>query len=231
MALIVIDVLTSPERDAAEERLHVGERADRHADPADLSLRPRRVGVVAHLRRQVEGDRQPRLALLEEVLEPPVRLGGGREAGVLAHRPEPAAVHRRLDAAGEGELPRPAEVASPRRGRPCRPACRGRGSRCRSSSRTARAAPPPDFSAFARVVARQRSRPIRRRSGGDRHRAPGAAPRARPSGPRRPRSARPCPARGARSSFCIFIASTTRSCWPASTVSPSATETARPARG
>ena len=81
-------------------------------DPADLALGLGRVGVVAHLGRQVEGDRQAGLALLEQVAE---ALGwsrlGGREAGVLAHRPEPAPVHRRLDAAGERELARPAEVA------------------------------------------------------------------------------------------------------------------------
>ena len=47
-----------------------------------------RVGVVAHLGRQVERDRQAGLALLEEVAEAAVRLLGGGEAGVLAHRPE-----------------------------------------------------------------------------------------------------------------------------------------------
>ena len=68
-------------------------------------------GVVAHLRRQVEGDRQPGLAVGEQVPEALVGLGGGREAGVLAHRPEAAAVHRGLDAAGERELAGPPEVA------------------------------------------------------------------------------------------------------------------------
>jgi hypothetical protein len=62
------------------------------------------VRVVAHLGRQVEGDRQAGLALLEEVAEPSVGLLGGREARVLAHRPEAACVfsliHRRLGAAG-----------------------------------------------------------------------------------------------------------------------------------
>ena len=46
------------ERDAVEERAHVVEAADRDADLADLALRHRVVGVVAHLRRQVEGDRE-----------------------------------------------------------------------------------------------------------------------------------------------------------------------------
>ena len=84
---------------------------DRDADPADLALRLGRVGVVAHLGRQVEGDRQPGLALVEEVAEPPVGLLGGREARVLAHRPEAAAVHRRLDAARERVLTGTAQVA------------------------------------------------------------------------------------------------------------------------
>src|SRR4029079_14954088 len=92
------------EREAIKEDLHVGEAADRDADPPDLAGRLLRVGVVTHLRRQVEGDGQPRLALLEEVPEPAVRLLGRREPGVLAHRPEPAPVHRRLDATREGRL-------------------------------------------------------------------------------------------------------------------------------
>ena len=99
------------ERQAVEQDRHVGQAGDRHADPADLALRLGCVGVVAHLGRQVEGDRQPGLALVEEVAEALVGLLGGREAGVLAHRPEAAAVHRRLDATGERVLPGPPEVA------------------------------------------------------------------------------------------------------------------------
>ena len=52
--------------------------------------------------------------------------GGVAEAGVLAHRPQPAAVHRRVDAAGERRLARHAELRRRgpiRRGRrPCRAA-------------------------------------------------------------------------------------------------------------
>ena len=51
------------ERDPVEQRAHVAEVGDRHADLADLAPRQRRVGVVAGLGRQVERDRQPRLAL------------------------------------------------------------------------------------------------------------------------------------------------------------------------
>ena len=79
-----------PERDPGEQGLHVGQRADRHADPAHLPGRLGRVAVVAHLGRQVERDREAGLALLEQVAEALVRLGRRGEAGVLAHRPEAA---------------------------------------------------------------------------------------------------------------------------------------------
>ena len=86
---------------------------DRDADLADLALGARVVGVVAHLRGQVEGARQAGLACVEQELEALVGLLGGAEAGVLAHRPEPAAVHVRLDAARERGL---AGVAESRAG-------------------------------------------------------------------------------------------------------------------
>ena len=62
------------ERDAVEQRAHVAEMGDRHADLADLAAGERIVGVVAGLGRQVEGDRKAGLAL-GEVL--PVELVGG----------------------------------------------------------------------------------------------------------------------------------------------------------
>ena len=51
------------ERDAVEQRVHVALVGDRHADLADLAAGELVVGVVAGLGGQVEGDRQPRLAL------------------------------------------------------------------------------------------------------------------------------------------------------------------------
>ncbi len=100
----------SAEGQAVEENLHVRQRADRDADSPDLALGLRSVGVVAHLCRQVERDRKARLALLEQVPKAPVGVFGGREPGVLAHRPEPAAIHRGLDASSERKLARPAEI-------------------------------------------------------------------------------------------------------------------------
>ena len=61
---------------------------------------------MAHLRGQVEGDRQPAGAVRDKLLVALVGLLGGAEAGVLPHRPGPAGVHRRVDAARERVLPR-----------------------------------------------------------------------------------------------------------------------------
>jgi hypothetical protein len=99
------------ERDASEQRLHVGERVDRDALAADLAQRARVIRVVAHERRHVERGREPRLPVVEEVPEALVRLLRGAEAGELPHRPQPAAVHRRVHAPRERVLAGVAEVA------------------------------------------------------------------------------------------------------------------------
>ena len=75
------------ERDVVQQRLHVALVRDRHADLADLAARQLVVGVVAGLRRQVEGDREARLALREVAAVQLVRLLGGRVAGVRPHHP------------------------------------------------------------------------------------------------------------------------------------------------
>ena len=49
-------------REVGHEQAHVGQRVDGHADLAHLALGPGVVGVVAHLRRQVEGAREAGLA-------------------------------------------------------------------------------------------------------------------------------------------------------------------------
>jgi hypothetical protein len=63
VALMVIEVFISDERDAVEQRAHVAQVRHRHADLADLAAGQLVVGVVAGLRRQVEGHRQAGLAL------------------------------------------------------------------------------------------------------------------------------------------------------------------------
>ena len=75
------------ERDAREQAPHIAEMGDRYADLADLAARQRVVGIVAGLGRQVEGDREPGLALGEVA---PVKLVGGRRrrmSGIGAEQP------------------------------------------------------------------------------------------------------------------------------------------------
>jgi hypothetical protein len=50
------------------------------------------------------------LAVLEQVAEAGIRLLRRPEPGELAHRPQPAAIHRRVDAARERERSRIAEI-------------------------------------------------------------------------------------------------------------------------
>ncbi len=75
------------ERDALEQRTHVAEMGDRHADLADLALGERMIGVVAGLRRQIESDRQARLTLSEISAVEFVRGFRRRMAGISAEDP------------------------------------------------------------------------------------------------------------------------------------------------
>ena len=98
------------ERDLVEADPHVLDRVDRDAGAADLALAERVVGVAAELGRQVEGHREPGRAVLDQVAVALVGVLGGGEAGVLAHRPEPVAVHPVVDTAGERRFARLAEA-------------------------------------------------------------------------------------------------------------------------
>ena len=89
------------QRDAREQGAHVVDRVDGDALAPDLAERARVIRVVAHQRRHVERRREAGLPVREQVLEARVRLLGRAEAGELPHRPEAAAVHRRVDAARE----------------------------------------------------------------------------------------------------------------------------------
>ena len=110
VALIVMEVVTWSSGIPLKQDLHI-----RQGCRWRLRLsRPHRwqgvVGVVANLRRKVEGHREAGLALVEQVAVATVRLLGVTETGVLSHRPEPAAIHRRLDAAGERKFARVSEL-------------------------------------------------------------------------------------------------------------------------
>ena len=75
------------ERDAVEQRAHVAEMGDRHADLADLAARQHVVGVVAGLGRQIEGDREAGLPLGEVLAVERVRFARGRMARIGAEDP------------------------------------------------------------------------------------------------------------------------------------------------
>ena len=68
------------------------------------------VGVVAHQGWEIEGDRKTGLAMLEQELVAPVGIGRAAEPGELAHRPQPALVHRGMNAARERILTGPTEL-------------------------------------------------------------------------------------------------------------------------
>ena len=69
-------------RDRREQRPHVAEMADRHADLADFALGLRMVAVVAGLGRQIEGDRKAGLPLAQILAIELVRRSGGRMPGI-----------------------------------------------------------------------------------------------------------------------------------------------------
>ena len=96
--------------DAVEEHFHVGERVDRHAAPSNLAARLRRVGIVAHQGRHVEGDGEPVLSVLEQKVIALVGLSGISEAGELAHRPETIPVAVGVDPPRVRILARPRQI-------------------------------------------------------------------------------------------------------------------------
>src|SRR5207302_8355174 len=82
----------------------------RYTGASHLTDGVRIVGVVTELRRQVEGDREPGLATVEQIAKTLVRLLRRREAGVLADRPRPPAVHVLVRPPRKGERARELEL-------------------------------------------------------------------------------------------------------------------------
>src|SRR5439155_23448827 len=93
------------EGQAVEQGLHVLDGGNGDADAPYLASGHRRVAVVAHLSRQVERDAEALVPLREEALETSVRLLRGAETGVLTHRPQTTAAHRRPDPARQPPPP------------------------------------------------------------------------------------------------------------------------------
>ena len=88
--------------DAVEQPLHVFDGIDRHADLAHFARGERMIGIHANLRRQIERHRKPGRAIRQQIFVAFVRLLGIAHARILAHGPQPAAVHGGLHAARKG---------------------------------------------------------------------------------------------------------------------------------
>ena len=93
------------ERDLVEQDAHIVDRVDGDAHLADLAVGERMIGVIAHLGRQIERNRQTRRAGSQQLPVALIALDGGAEPRVLAHCPRPTGVHRRVDTARVRELP------------------------------------------------------------------------------------------------------------------------------
>ena len=93
------------ERNPVEQPFHVGERHDADTAFPDLAKRQRVVRIAAHERWQIEGDAQTGAARGEQGPVSLVGLLRRPKTGKLPHRPELAAIARRVDAAGVRETP------------------------------------------------------------------------------------------------------------------------------
>ena len=100
------------QRDVGEQRPHVADVRDRHADLADLAAGQHVVGVVAGLGGQVEGDRQAGLALGEVAPVQRVARGGAGVTGVRPHHPRAVAL-RTCDIAALGHAVNASRGAEP----------------------------------------------------------------------------------------------------------------------
>ena len=98
------------ERDAVEQDAHVVDRVDRHAHLAHLAGGQHGVGVHPHLGRQVERHRQAGRTVRDQLQVARIGFRRRTEPGVLPHRPRTLGVHRGVDPAGVGELPRLAQL-------------------------------------------------------------------------------------------------------------------------
>ena len=76
------------ERDAVEQRLHVGERGHVDAALPHLAERQRMVGIAAHQRRQIERNAQAGRTRRQQLSIPPVRVLRRPKPRELPHRPE-----------------------------------------------------------------------------------------------------------------------------------------------
>ena len=70
------------------------------------------ISIIAIERRHIEGSREPRLPLLEQIFEASIGIFSSAKSGEHAHRPRLGAIHRGLDRSCVGILPRQSEVTA-----------------------------------------------------------------------------------------------------------------------
>src|SRR2546427_4159710 len=68
------------------------------------------IRVVTHQSGKVERSRKARLPLRKQIAKPPIRIFGGAKSRELPHRPQTAAVHRRVNSSRVRRFARLAEV-------------------------------------------------------------------------------------------------------------------------
>ncbi|MPL92518.1 hypothetical protein SDC9_38619 [bioreactor metagenome] len=90
--------------DLVEKDFHVLKTVNGHSHFSAFTLGHGVVGIVAYLGGKVEGHGKAGRSLGEEIAVSLVGLFGGGESRILAHGPEPAPVHGRLDASRKGVL-------------------------------------------------------------------------------------------------------------------------------
>ena len=98
------------EGDLVEADPHVLDRVDRDPGAADLAEAQRLIRVAAELGGEVEGHREAGRAVLDQIAIAAIGFLRGRVTGVLAHRPQPVAVHAGVDATRERVLAGRAEA-------------------------------------------------------------------------------------------------------------------------
>ena len=81
------------------------QRIDGHPDLPDLAVGEGVVGIVADLRRKVEGDAQAGLSLVQQIFVAVVGLLRRRKSRVLAHGPKTPPVHGGLNPARKRKFP------------------------------------------------------------------------------------------------------------------------------
>lgn len=93
-----------------EQNLHVRKGVNSYAHLPHLAVGHGIVRIVADLGREVKGDGDAGLSLLQQIPVTPVGLLRRGKAGVLAHGPKTSPVHGGLNPPGEGILPGIAEL-------------------------------------------------------------------------------------------------------------------------